>query len=127
MPFRIPDAIKSFTWELSASGQPVAHVITLGGVRYVEVCPCCSCIHQLPVTHQGNTFEPRCLWREWGRPDYRKWIEQHPDAANHRMVMLTNVDISDLRKPEILSAENLTKPDIQPKAQKAKRQRRQAA
>lgn len=88
MPFRIPDAIKKFTLELSDTGLPLARVILLGGIRYVEVCPCCSCLHPLPVTHRGDTYEPRCLWREWGRLDYQKWVAQHPEAAKHKTVML---------------------------------------
>lgn len=92
MPFRIPEAIKKFNFQLSADNLPLAKVILLGGIRYVEVCPGCSCIHQLPIRHEGDTFQPRCLWREWQRPDYRKWIERYPDAAKANTVKLLTAE-----------------------------------
>ncbi len=88
MPFRIPSAIQTFNFRLSEARIPLAKVILLGGVRYVEVCPCCSCIHQLPMRHEGETFEPRCLFREWQRPDYTRWITKYPEAKEHTRVQL---------------------------------------
>lgn len=132
MPFRIPEAIKKFDFKLSDAGQPLANVILLGGVRYVEVCPCCSCIHQLPIRHEGDTYTPRCLVKEWGRPDYLKWIVRFPDAAKHTRVQLigdfspkgektavpdstSNTVVKPDSPAQIAPyAENLRKPEISP-------------
>lgn len=92
MPFRIPDAIKTFDFRLSEAGLPLAKVILLGGVRYVEVCPACSCIHELPMRHEGDTYEPRCLWREWGSAEYLKWTAKYPQAAEHRKIALVDAE-----------------------------------
>ena len=92
MPFKIPDAIKQFDFKLSEDGLPLAKVILLGGIRYVEVCPGCSCLHQLPMRHSGDTYTPRCLLKEWARPDYKAWIERYPDAPQHRAVKLVTPD-----------------------------------
>ena len=58
MPFRIPTAIAQFTFTLSPTGQPVANVVTLGNGRWIEVCPLCSCLHDI-TTYQGSEYEPR--------------------------------------------------------------------
>ncbi len=92
MPFRIPEAIKTFDFKLSEDGLPLAKVILLGGVRYVEVCPCCSCIHQLPMKHQGSEFEPRCLVREWNTANYKAWLKRYPEATKHRTVQLVDAE-----------------------------------
>ncbi len=138
MPFRIPEAIKTFDWRLSEAGIPLAKIITLGGVRYVEVCPACSCIHEISARHEGDTFEPRCLVREWNTANYQAWVKKYPDAAKHHTVQLVDAEawaqlvpppvLAIVKKPKMTSSTKPTKRTRKPApAAKPKRTRKAKA
>src|SRR3989304_1465608 len=87
----IPDEKKRFSWHVNGDGLPLAKVITLGKGRWIACCPICSCLHDV-TTHAGDTYTPRCLLREWARPDYKTWIAKDPDAAEHTRVQLVTAE-----------------------------------
>lgn len=94
MPVKIKQWSKSFKWELSAEGLPIAPVYALGFGRWCQ-CPLCSCIHDCTADFNAGryTYAPGCVgqnahvWKNW-RAD---WLKKCPEAANYCAVQLLGV------------------------------------
>lgn len=111
MPVRVPDYQARFTWRLDPAGVPVADVILLGAIPYVAACPLCGCFHELPQDAQeGQHTTPRCLLREYAGTKrmkaqvapwlaiYRRWLDRHPDAAQHQQISVRLTTLEALRQ-----------------------------
>ncbi len=128
MPFSIPSEQKEFQFTVNGQGLPLAKVITLGRGRWIAVCPCCGMVHDI-TTHTGDTFEPRCLVREWNTANYQAWLKKYPDAASQRTVQLVTAE----RWSELtaLPLKVVKKPNAKTRssrdAEKPKRTRKKAA
>ncbi len=105
MPFAIPTARDKFKWQLdgeSPGGLPLANIIQLGNAAWIEVCPICSCIHELPASAQpGDMFKPVCLLKTLHPSVYQNWLKRFPDARNYTRVTLSARDEIRLLTPAL--------------------------
>src|SRR5262249_41919794 len=96
MPFSIPTAQCDFSITLTGDllgGLPLANIIQLGNACWIEVCPCCGCIHELPRNAQpGDVLKPLCAVKTTHPTVYKSWLERFPQAAVFRHVLLTSRD-----------------------------------
>lgn len=91
MPFKITLEQEAFKLEL-ADGLPVAPITKLGAMHYMLVCPLCGCMEEVGQVSQGvilgNTLKPRCTVKPPHPITLAKWLQKHPEAAQHTTVKL---------------------------------------
>jgi hypothetical protein len=87
MPLKYPDYQREFTFTVNGDGVPIARVITLGQGRWLTVCPCCGCAHDV-TTFKGDVYEPKCILKVTHPKVYDAWLKRFPDAAQVKQVQL---------------------------------------
>ena len=88
-PLKYPDYQREFTFQINGHGLPVAQVITLGQGRWLTVCPCCGCAHDV-MTHRGDVCEPKCILKVTHPKVYAAWLERFPEASKYTRVELVS-------------------------------------